>query len=279
MLRLVAAVFAENKLALAGLAFIVFIAAFSFIGPLIYRTDQVDTNLLQATLPPSGAHLLGTDGVGYDVLGRLMLGGQSSLEVGLAAAVLASIVGLAWGAVSGYFGGWVDAVLMRVVDSVYAIPPLLLMLLLAAIFRPSIPMLIGVLTLVAWLQPARLVRGESLSLRVRDYVLAARGVGAGNGRIILRHIAPNVMGTVVVQTTLAIADAILLLAALSYLGLGPPPPAANWGGMLNNGLSYVYDGYWWLIYPPGVAIVLTVIAFNFVGDALRDGLDVRLQRR
>jgi peptide/nickel transport system permease protein len=262
-----------------GLLIIVFMTLFSFIGPFLYHTNQVRTNLGQVTLRPSSAHLLGTDNVGYDVLGRLMLGGQSSLEVGLAAALLASLVGTAWGAIAGYAGGWIDAIMMRVVDSLLAIPYLLLVLLLASVFTPSIPVLIFVIAMVSWLFTARLVRGDTLSLRVRDYIIAAKSVGTRRWRIVIRHIVPNVMGTVVVATTFSVADSILLLAALSYLGLGPPPPAANWGGMLTDGLSYVYDGYWWLIYPAGIAIVLIVVAFNFIGDALRDALEVRLQRR
>jgi peptide/nickel transport system permease protein len=276
--RLIFDVFIKNRLAVAGLLIIVFMALFSFVGPLFYHTDQVHTNLSQVTLPPSSAHPLGTDNLGYDVLGRLMLGGQSSLEVGLAAALLASLVGTAWGAVSGFAGGWIDGIMMRAVDSLLAIPYLLFVLLLASIFTPSIPMLIIVIAMVSWLFTARLVRGDTLSLRVRDYVVAARAVGTRSWRIVFRHIIPNVMGTVVVATTFSVADAILLLAALSYLGLGPPPPAANWGGMLTNGLGYVYDGYWWLIYPAGIAIVLTVVAFNFNGDALRYTLEVRLQQ-
>jgi peptide/nickel transport system permease protein len=277
--RLIFDVFIKNRLAVAGLLIIVFMFLFSFAGPLFYHTDQVHTNLHEITLPPSSAHPLGTDNLGYDVLGRLMLGGQSSLEVGLAAALLAGLVGTAWGAVSGLAGGWIDGIMMRMVDSLLAIPYLLFVLLLASIFTPSIPMLIIVIATVSWLFTARLVRGDTLSLRVRDYVVAAKAVGTRSWRIVMRHIIPNVMGTVVVATTFSVADSILLLAALSYLGLGPPPPAANWGGMLTNGLSYVYDGYWWLIYPAGIAIVLTVVAFNFIGDALRDSLEVRLQER
>ena len=277
--RLVYGVFIKNRLAVLGLLIIVLITLFSFVGPVLYHTNQVRTNLTQVTQRPSSAHLLGTDNLGYDVLGRLMLGGQSSLEVGLAAALLASVVGTAWGAVAGYAGGWVDAVMMRIVDSLLAIPYLLFVLLLASIFTPSIPVLIFVIAMVSWLFTARLVRGDTLSLRVRDYIIAARSVGTRRWRIVLRHIVPNVMGTVVVATTFSVADSILLLAALSYLGLGPPPPAANWGGMLTNGLSYVYAGDWWLIYPAGLAIIITCIAFNFIGDALRDSLEVRLQQR
>jgi peptide/nickel transport system permease protein len=272
-------VFTQSRLAMLGLIIITFMILFCFVGPVFYHTNQIQTNLLQVNKPPSAAHLLGTDSDGYDVLGRLMLGGQSSLEVGLAAAALASIVGTAWGAVSGFVGGWVDAVMMRVVDSLLAIPYLLLMLLLASIFVPTIPVLIIVIGLISWLVTARLVRAESLTLRTRDYVQAARIVGVRPAGIIRRHIVRNLIGVIVVQTTFEVANAILLLAALSYLGLGPPPPAANWGGMLTSGLDYIYDGYWWLIYPAGLSIVLTVMAFNFIGDALRDALDVRLRQR
>jgi peptide/nickel transport system permease protein len=272
-------VFVQNRLASLGLVIIVLMTVFCFLGPLVYHTNQVQTNPLDATLGPGAGHPLGTDGVGYDILGRLMLGGQSSLEVGLAAAFLASVWGTAVGAVAGYFGGVVDGLLMRIVDALLAIPSLLLILLLASVFTPSTLMLIVVIAFVSWPSTARLVRGDALSLRSRDYVLAAKVVGADGRRIIFRHIVPNSIGTIVVQTTFEIANAILLLAALSFLGLGVPPPAANWGGMLTDGLNYIQVGYWWLIYPAGAAIVLTVIAFNFVGDALRDALEVRLQWR
>jgi peptide/nickel transport system permease protein len=277
--RLGLRVFLQHRLAVIGLGIIVFMVLFSYIGPLIYHTDQVHTHLTQVNLPPSARHVLGTDEVGYDELGRLMVAGQSSLEVGLAASILASIMGTVYGAISGFLGGWVDGIMMRILDSLLAFPALLLLLLIVSIVPPSIPVMIGVIALVAWLVPARLVRGETLSVRVRDYVQAAKVLGSPAWRTIGRHIVPNVIGVIVVQTTLEVANAILLLAALGYLGLGLPPPATNWGQMLSDGLNFIYDGYWWLVYPPGVAIVLTVLAFNFLGDALRDSLDVRLQQR
>jgi len=276
---MILAVFARNRLALVGVGIVIFMVLFSFLGPVFYHTNQVQTQVTEINLPPSGAHPLGTDEVGYDVLGRLMLSGQSSLIVGISAAVLASVVGTLWGAVAGYVGGVVDAVMMRVVDSVLAIPPLIFILLLASVFKVSTPVLILVVALVAWLAPARLVRGEAISLRTREYVQAARGMGGRHAWIVLRHITPNAIGTIVVQTTFEVANAILLLAALSYLGLGPAPPATNWGSMLSDGLNYIYEGKWWLIYPAGIAIVLTVVAFNFIGDALRAALEVRLQER
>jgi peptide/nickel transport system permease protein len=278
-LRLAIDVFVENKLALASAITIVLIVLFCFVGPVVYRTDQVHTDIAHATLPPSSAHPLGTDDVGYDVLGRLMLGGQTSLEVALGAAAVAVVLGVLWGAIAGFLGGIVDAVMMRIVDAILSIPALFLLLFVASVTTPSVGTLIAVVGLIAWLVPARLVRGETLSLRKREYVEAVTVMGGGSVRIVLRHIIPNAIGTVMVNATFQVADAILLVAALSFLGLGIPPPAANWGGMLSNGLNYTYSGYWWLVYPPGVAIVLTVICFNFIGDALRDAFEVRLRRR
>lgn len=273
------ATFLENRLAVVGVGVVVLFAVFCFAGPLLYRTDQVHVDLAQAAYGPSAQHPLGTDEVGYDQLGRMMVGGQASLEVGVAAAVLATLFGTLWGALAGYAGGFVDAVMMRVVDAMLAIPALFLLMFLSAIARPNTWVMIGVIALVAWLVPARLVRGEALTLRTRDYVRSVRLMGGGSWRAVLRHIAPNAIGTVVVNATFQIADAVLLVAALSFLGLGIPPPSATWGDMLSNGINYTYDGYWWLIYPPGLAIVLVVVAFNLVGDALRDSFEVRLQRR
>ena len=277
--KLAAYVFLENRLAVAGLGVVVFMFLFCFVGPLIYHTDQINTDITQFTLPPSPAHPLGTDNVGYDVLGRLMVGGQTSLEIGVIAALLATTFGVLWGAIAGFVGGWLDQVMMRIVDSMLAIPTLFLLLVLAAMFVPSLPMLIFIVALVAWLVPARLIRGETLSLRTREYVDAVRVMGGGDVRIVLRHIIPNTIGTIMVNATFQVADAILTIAALSFLGLGVPPPATNWGGMLSNGVSYTFAGYWWLIYPAGLAIVITVVAFNLIGDAMRDAFEVRLQRR
>jgi peptide/nickel transport system permease protein len=268
----------RNRMGIIGLAAILFMLLFSFVGPLLYHTDQVHPNLLLVTRPPSGQYPLGTDEVGYNVLGRLMVAGQSSLEVGLAAAAIAGIVGTLWGSVAGYVGGWLDSIMMRIVDALLAIPALLLVLLLTAITSPSLIVVIIVLGLISWLATARLVRGQVLVIRSLEYVQAAQGFGERAWQIVFRHLIRNVIGTVVVQATFEVANAILLFAALSFLGLGPPPPAANWGGMLTDGLNYVFDGYWWLIYPAGVCIVVTVVAFNLVGDAIRNALEVRLTR-
>ncbi|MGH7608556.1 MAG: ABC transporter permease [Candidatus Dormibacteria bacterium] len=273
------AVFLENKLAVAGVGIIIFMILFSFVGPLIYQTPQVINNPNINDQAPSFAHLMGTTDVGYDNLGRLMLGGQTSLEIGIAAALVAVTLGAVWGAIAGLAGGVIDAIMMRIVDAMLAIPFLFLVIILGTIFTPSVLELIVAIGLVAWLVPARLVRGETLTLRVRDYVQAVKVMGGNTRRILFRHIIPSAMGTIVVNATFQVADAINAVAVLSFLGLGIAPPATNWGDQLSNGTNYVYDGYWWLLYPAGIAIVLTVVAFNFVGDALRDALEVRLQQR
>jgi peptide/nickel transport system permease protein len=165
------------------------------------------------------------------------------------------------------------------VDALYSLPTLFLLILLSTIISPSLPIMIVVLSFVSWLGPARLVRGEALSLRTREYVQAVKVAGGTQRRIVVRHIVPNAIGTIMVNTSFLIADSILALAALSFLGLGLPDTTPTWGGMLSNGTTVIFDGYWWQIYPAGIAIVITVVAFNFIGDALRDSLDVRLQRR
>jgi peptide/nickel transport system permease protein len=276
---LVARTFAQNKLAMLGLAVIVLVILFSFIGPLVYHTDQLNPNLAEVNLAPGGGHLLGTDSSGFDILGRLMEGGQSSIEVGLAVGVIATLFGLIYGAISGFFGGAVDGILMRVVDIGLAIPVVFLFIFMAQVFKPSLTLLIGLLALVSWLIPARLVRGETLSLRTREYVQAVQVMGGRSWRIIVRHIIPNTIGTITVTVTFQVANAILTLAVLQYLGFGLPPTTPTWGSMLTDGTTYLQDGYWWQVYPALVIIVLTVVAFNFIGDALQDAFDVRLQER
>lgn len=271
------AAFRTHRLALAGLAIVIALLLFCFVGPLLYHTDQRHTNLAEQTLRPSWHHPLGTDDVGRDVLGRLMVGGQVTLEVAFGGAVAAIVVGVLVGALAGLAGGLLDAFLMRVVDALLAIPFLVLFLVIGSIARPSIWILIVLIGSFAWIGPARFVRGETLSLRTRDFVQAVRLMGGGRTRIVLRHIVPNTIGTIAVNVTFQVADIVLAVAALSFLGLGLPPPAATWGDMLTSGLTYSYAGYWWLIYPAGAAILITVVAFNLIGDGLRDALEVRLR--
>jgi len=274
-------VFAENKLALASLAMLVFIVLFCFVGPIFYHTDQVHTNLTNTLCPPSGSHPLGCDNLGYDQLGRLMVGGQTSLEVGFAAAIVAVFIGTLYGAFSGFIGGPVDSFLMRIVDAGLSIPYIMVVIILSVVFHPNTIIMIFIIAVFYWLGVARLVRGETLSLRTREYVQAVRVIGGRKSRAVVRHVVPNAIGTIIVQTTFAIADSILILAGLGFLGLGVQPPATDWGDMLSGGLTYLQSGtnYWWLIYPPGIAIILTCICFNFIGDALRDSFETRLQRR
>jgi peptide/nickel transport system permease protein len=271
--------FARHRLGVAGLGLIVALVMFCFLGPLIYHSDQIHANIQLTNAPPGRSHPLGTDSNGYDILGRLMVGGRSSLEIGLAVAVLATAFGVAWGAIAGFTGGLADAVMMRVVDIILAIPAIFLLIYLSTVFRPTVLLLIVVISLLSWLGPARLVRGETLSLRTREFIDATRVMGGRSPRIIARHLVPNAFGTIAVSATFQVADAIILLATLSFLGFGLPPPAATWGGMLSQGTTYLLDGYWWEVYPAGLIIMLTVIAFNFVGDALRDTLDTRLRQR
>jgi len=273
--RLAVRRFRHNTLAVIGLVVIVVIVLFCFVGPFLYPTDQTHTQLSQANLGPSAAHWLGTDAVGHDVLGRLMYGGKVSLMVGIAAGILATVVGTLWGSVAGYVGGWVDAVMMRVVDAGIAIPALFILLVISAITTPGVGGLIVILGFVSWLVPSRLIRAETLTLKNRDYVLTLRAIGGSHARAIGKHLLPNSVSTIVVAATFQVADAILLVAYVSYLGLGVQAPATDWGGMLSAGLTAAYSGRWWLIVPPGLAVILVVCAFNAVGDGLRDAFDVR----
>jgi peptide/nickel transport system permease protein len=274
-------VFAENKLALASVILVLLIILFCFAGPLIYKTDQSHTNLSDVLCQPSGKHLLGCDAVGYDVLGRLMIAGQTSIEVGVAAALVAVLFGTLYGALSGFVGGFTDSVMMRLVDAGLSIPYITILIILSVIFHPNKAVMVLVIAAFYWLGVARLVRGETLTLRTREYVQAVKVLGGGNRRAILRHIVPNAIGTIIVQATFAVADSIIILAGLGFLGLGVQPPATDWGSMLSGGLQYIQSSqsYWWLIYPAGVAIIITCIAINFIGDALRDAFETRLQRR
>jgi peptide/nickel transport system permease protein len=273
-------VFAENKLALVSLGVLVFIVLFCFLGPVFYHTDQVHTNLSDYLCKPSGAHLLGCNDLGYDQLGRLMVGGQTSLEVGVAAALVAVIFGTLYGAISGFIGGPVDAFLMRLVDAGLSIPYIMVVIILSVVFHPTTSVMIFIIAVFYWLGVARLVRGETLTLRTREYVQAVKVIGGRRLRAVIRHVVPNAIGTIIVQATFAVADSILILAGLGFLALGVQPPSTDWGSMLSSGLQYIQGGgYWWLIYPPGIAIIVTCIAFNFIGDALRDAFETRLQRR
>jgi peptide/nickel transport system permease protein len=271
--------FAENKLALVGIAVIVFFILFSFAGPHVYHSNQISANVINSDQSPHAGAPLGTDQNGFDELGRMMKGGQAALEIGLLVAVIATIVGTLWGALAGLVGGVVDAALMRLVDIGLAIPTLFIILIIGTHINATVLSLSLVIGLNQWLVPARLVRGEVLTLRVRDFVAAAKSMGANQTRLMLRHLIPNALGVVIVNITFQIADAILFTAVVGFLGFGLHFPQVDWGDQLSDGVTYLLDGYWWLIYPVGACLVLTVMSFNFIGDALRDAVDVRLRRR
>jgi peptide/nickel transport system permease protein len=277
--RLATREFARNKLAVIGVGILAFFVVFCFAGPLFYHANLLNTNLAAVNLPPGPGHPMGTDNLGIDVLGELMKGGQASLEVGFFAAAIGIGIGTLWGAISGLLGGIADSVMMRVVDVFLSVPFLFVVLIVAVRYGASVLSLSLIIGGFTWLVPARLVRGEVLTLRVRDFVSAARAAGSGRWRLINRHLIPNALSVIIVNVTFNVADAILAVATLGFLGFGLHYPTVDWGDMLSNGIGYLQAGYWWLIYPAGACIILVVMACNLIGDALRDSLDVRLRKR
>jgi peptide/nickel transport system permease protein len=277
--RQAASQFVESRTGMAGLVVLVVIVLFSFIGPVIYRTNQFAANLILENTAPSLQHLLGTTPQGRDELGALMVGGQSTLEIGLGVGIISTLFGLVYGALAGYVGGIIDAFMMRVVDALLSIPFLFFVVLLASMVTPTLWLIMLVIAAVSWLPTARLARGETLTLRTHDYVAASKVFGARQSYILQHHIGPNLLGIVVVNATLKVADAISLFAAISFLGLGVPPPATNWGNILTDGVNNLFDGYWWQLWPAAVLIVATVLAANLIGDALRDVVEPRLKQR
>ncbi|MBL3686004.1 ABC transporter permease [Leucobacter zeae] len=273
--RAVLRTLAHNRLGLTGGIMLAALFLFCFIGPLVYPTNQTEVDVLNAALPPGEGYPLGTDSNGFDVLGRIMLGGQVSLQIGLLAAVIATVFGTIYGAVAGLIGGAVDGFMMRIVDVLLAIPFMFFVLILSAKFTATPVSLALVIGGFSWLVVARLIRSEVLSLRVREFVLAARLMGAGNRRIVLTHLIPNTIGVIIVNITLQVADAIVVMAALGFLGFGLSYPVTDWGSQLSAGVSFIASDYWWLIYPVGGCIVLTILSLNLLGDALRDAIDRR----
>lgn len=267
-LRLVRA----NPLAATGALIILAVLALCFLGPFFYHASTSRVQFSVANLSPRAAHPLGTDSDGIDELAELMAGGRISLEVGLAAGVLAAVLGSLWGAVAGYFGGITDAVMMRIVDAAVAIPVIVLLLLIDSIYTPSTWTLMIVIAATSWLSTARLVRAEALTLRVREYVQVVRVMGGGSMRVVLRHIVPNAIGTITVNVSFQIANAILVLATLSFLSLGVQYPSVDWGDMIFAAEQTISAGYWWQIVVPGAAIILVVVAFTMLGDGLRDAI-------
>ncbi|MDC0336258.1 ABC transporter permease [Pseudodesulfovibrio sp.] len=247
------------------------------LAPWLAPFDPNFINVDALLLPPSTTHLMGTDALGRDVFSRILFGGRVSLWVGFVAVGIATSIGLVLGLVSGYFGRIVDEIIMRGVDVMLCFPSFFLILAVIAFLEPSLTNIMIVIGLTGWMGVARLVRAETLTIRERDYVLAARAAGAGSGRIIFRHILPNAMAPVLVSATLGVAGAILTESSLSFLGLGVQPPDASWGNMLLEGKE-VLGIAWWLSVFPGLAILFTVLGYNLLGESLRDLLDPRLKQ-
>ncbi len=271
--------FVANKMALVGGVVIVLLCLMAIFADLIAPYHPVqDIFRGMRGVAPSWEHPLGFDHLGRDLLSRIIYGARVALLVGIASSAIAVVIGVAVGAVAGYFGGWVDEVLSLVIDALMAFPLIALLIVLAAVIGPSLPTTIIVIGATVWARYARVVRAEVMSLRERDFVMAAQALGANDQRVIWRHVVPNVLGPVIVLASLQIGSIIILEAALSFLGLGVRPPTPSWGGILADGRAFI------LRYPhiaifPGIMIVITVLAFNFLGDGLRDALDPRDQSR
>ncbi|MCY7538299.1 oligopeptide ABC transporter permease [Bacillus pumilus] len=274
MLRLFCEKFFKNKLAVAGSVILLVIICSAIFAPVIapYAPEQQD--LLKRLQPPSAEHLMGTDKFGRDIFSRVLYGARVSLLVGFVSVVGAITIGTVVGAVAGYFKGFVDSLLMRLVDVVLSIPDIFLLITLVTIFKPGIDKLILIFALTGWTTTARLIRSEFLSLRTREFVLAARTIGTKNHVIIFSHILPNCIGPIIVSATLKVGSVILAESTLSYLGFGIQPPTASWGNMLQDAQNFsIMVQAWWYPLFPGLLILLTVLCFNFLGDGLRDALD------
>ena len=265
--------FRRSRLALSALGYVVVVAAIAVLAPLL-TSDPNDVDLASRLQPPEHAHRMGTDDLGRDVLARVVHGARVSLAVGLAATAIALIIGSLLGALAGYYGGAADWIVSRLIEIVLCFPFLLLVLAIVALFRPSFLTILIALGLTSWTTEARFVRGEFLRIREMEFAQAARASGARDARIIFRHLLPNALGPVLVSASFGVASAILIESALSFLGLGVPPPTPSWGSILSAAQQHI-EYAWWLALFPGVAIFLTVAAFNIIGDRFRDALDPR----
>jgi peptide/nickel transport system permease protein len=268
--------FFKNKMAVAGSIVVMLLFAVSLLAPWIAPYDPSTIDLKHVLAPPSFGHPLGTDQLGRDVLSRMIWGARISLKVGFVATGIAMLIGTILGAASGYYGRWVDATIMRFVDIMLCFPTFFLILAVIAILEPSIWNIMIVIGLTGWMGITRLVRADFISLKERDFVSAARVIGASDFRIIFVHILPNAMASVLVATTLGIAGAILTESALSFLGIGVQPPIPSWGNILTAGKDNI-DIAWWLSLYPGLAILITVLGYNLLGEGIRDSLDPRLR--
>lgn len=275
MFKIVWRRFRENPLSVTGLVIILVLAIAALFAPMIAPYSPTAINVYNVLSPPDTAHLFGTDDLGRDVLSRMIWGSRASLKVGFVAVGIAITIGIVLGAIAGFYGGVIDGLIMRFVDIMLAFPTFFLILAVIAIVEPSLPTIMAIIGVTSWMDVARLVRAEFLSLKERDFVSSARAIGASDFRIIFKHIIPNALSPVFVSATFGIAGAILIESGLSFLGLGVQPPEPSWGNILTSGKDNITVA-WWLSLFPGLAILVTVLSYNLVGEGLRDALDPRL---
>nr|WP_257347352.1 ABC transporter permease [Pseudalkalibacillus decolorationis] len=270
----------KSKTGIVGFVLVLSICFIAMLAPLLAPYDPYKINAAQMLIPPvwidggTSNHILGTDNLGRDILSRLIYGSRISIIVGILSVVVAGFIGVVFGLIAGYYGGFIDTVVMRLVDSFLSVPTILFCLVFLTVLNPGLFTLIFVIGVTSWVMYARLVRGETLSIREREYVKAARTIGVSNLKIITRHIFPNVISSVIVISTLSVAASIITESSLSFLGLGIQPPTISWGIMLSEGREYIATS-WWLSTFPGIAITLTVLGIIFLGEWLRDVLDPR----
>jgi peptide/nickel transport system permease protein len=275
-------IFMGNKLAIASCVYVIFITLACFLVPHLHPTNQTNQAIAFSTpqsQPPSGAHWLGTDSSGFDVLGRIFFGGEYSLTLGFLAGFITIVVGTLYGMISGFLGGVVDTAMMRLIDAFLSIPYLFLLISLITVFGRSTVFLIGIIGLTGWWGNARIIRGDALLIRNLDYANASTSMGANKWHVIRRHVFPNSISNIVTVATFSVADAILFLSALGFLGLGIQSPETDWGTMLQSGTEQIQNGFWWEVFPVAVVFILVVVAINYIGDALRDAFEVRLIER
>ena len=267
----------KNKAAMAGLGIIILISLLAIFGPLLSPYSYSDQSLSEANQPPSAAHWFGTDNLGRDLATRVCYGARISLSIGIVASLINLGIGVLYGGISGYFGGRIDSVMMRIVDILYGIPLLLYVILLMVVLKPGLLNVFLALGLVYWLRMARIVRAQVLGLKDLEYILAARVLGASHQRLILGHLLPNSLGPIIITLTLSIPEAIFTEAFLSFIGLGVSAPMASWGVLASEGVVTLRS-YPFQLLSPAIAISLTMLGFNFLGDGLRDALDPRMRR-
>ncbi|HVB71526.1 MAG TPA: ABC transporter permease [Acidimicrobiales bacterium] len=275
-------IFSHNKLALASVGYLVLMTAACFLVPLIHPTNQTNQAATFGTVwnaAPSWHHWLGTDSSGYDELGRIFYGGEYSLILGFLAGFITIVVGTIYGMISGFFGGITDTIMMRIIDAFLSIPYIFLLITLIAIFNRSTVFLICIIGFTLWWPNARIIRGDALLIRQLEYSQAATSMGGGKLHIIRRHVFPNSISNIVTVATFSVADAILFLSALGFLGLGIQTPQTDWGTMLQLGTSQIQNGFWWEIFPLATVFILVVVSINYIGDAMRDAFEVRLIER